>query len=317
MGVRLLNTFLQSRCQDVTKKINLQDLRNKRIVVDASIYMYRFSAADALIENTYMLCSLFRHYGIRPLFVFDGKGRREEKRETIQKRNKEKQRALKKYKEYEVQLKETNGVKKDKIINKMGELRRTFVRLAPDDMKNIMDLLDAYGIMYRVAKGEADELCAALVLNGAAYACLSEDTDLFVYGCHRVLKYISLINHTAVMYDLSTILSKLNMSMDSFRTMCLASGTDYIAKGDRNIFQNYDLYELYNESEVNTPFIHWLLDNKYLKEDMHQKIMNEDAVCRNTIKNTLQQLSYFLIRNRDIDHQKLKYVLEKDGFIFP
>ena len=69
MGVRLLNTFLQSRCQDVTKKINLQDLRNKRIVVDASIYMYRFSAADALIENTYMLCSLFRHYGIRPLFV--------------------------------------------------------------------------------------------------------------------------------------------------------------------------------------------------------------------------------------------------------
>jgi len=317
MGVRLLNTFLQVRAQDVTKKLNLQELRNKRIVVDASIYMYRFRAANALIENMYMLCSLFRYYGIHTLFVFDGKGRREAKRETIQNRRKEKQRALDKYNEYERQLSHTNGAKKDKIINKMGELRRTFVRLSSDDMKNIKDLLDAYGIMYKVADGEADELCAALVLKGAAYACLSEDTDLFAYGCPRVLKYISLINHTTVMYDLSTILSRLDMSMESFRTMCLASGTDYIAKGERNIFQNYDLYKSYTDSGINLDFIHWLSDNKYLENDTYKKIMDEDVLCRDTIKNTLNKITYFFIRNRNVNHQKLKSVLKKDGFIFP
>ena len=39
---------------------------------------------------------------------------------------------------------------------------------------------------YYTAINEADELCASMVINGFAWACLSEDMDMFVYGCTRV-----------------------------------------------------------------------------------------------------------------------------------
>jgi len=51
----------------------------------------------------------------------------------------------------------------------------------------------AYGVSYIDADGEADQLCASLVLKNKVYACLSEDMDLFVYGCPRVLRYLSFI----------------------------------------------------------------------------------------------------------------------------
>ena len=37
-------------------------------------------------------------------------------------------------------------------------------------------------------QGEADELCAKLVIKRYAYACLSEDMDLFVYGCNKIMR---------------------------------------------------------------------------------------------------------------------------------
>ena len=46
---------------------------------------------------------------------------------------------------------------------------------------------------------EADELCAKLVVK-KAFACLSEDMDMFVYGCPKVLRYLSLLNETVVVY---------------------------------------------------------------------------------------------------------------------
>ena len=70
----------------------------------------------------------------------------------------------------------------------MSELRRTFVKITKRDINAVKQLLDAYGIMHREATGEADELCAALVINKVAYACLSEDTDMFAYGCPRGLE---------------------------------------------------------------------------------------------------------------------------------
>ena len=57
------------------------------------------------------------------------------------------------------------------------------------------------GISYYQAKGEADKLCAKLVNKNKVFACLSEDMDLFVYGCPKVLRYISLLNKNVIMYD--------------------------------------------------------------------------------------------------------------------
>jgi hypothetical protein len=66
-----------------------------------------------------------------------------------------------------------------------------------------------------------------LVLKKKVWACLSEDMDMFVYGCKRVLRYLSLLNHTVVLYNTKSILEELNLSMKEFREICVLSGTDY------------------------------------------------------------------------------------------
>ena len=59
------------------------------------------------------------------------------------------------------------------------------------------------------------------------YACLSEDMDLFIYGCPRVLRYLSLLNEIVVIYYLDTILKDLDISFIEFKEICILSGTDY------------------------------------------------------------------------------------------
>lgn len=324
MGIRLLNTFLQNKVKNEMQKKNLRVLRGKRIVVDISIYLYRFAATDSIIENMYLMCSLFRYYGIHPLFIFDGKYRREEKSQTLSNRYKQKQRAKNKYLRYENMLNNSdNAVENERIAIKMTELRRTFVKLTTNDIDIVKQLLDAYGMMYREAEGEADGLCAALVIKNAAYACLSEDTDLFAYGCPRVMKYISLINHTFIMYELKDVLQKLNMSFNNFRILCLMSGTDYIINNsDRNIFHNFVLYNSYKDAFPVQPiaesssFLDWILDNKYLNRLVYQKIKNEIQNYAN-VGGILSNIEYFLIRNKNVEYYDLKNILRQYNFIFP
>lgn len=79
MGIRYLNTFLKQNCIDVIHKIHFSQLSNKKIVIDTSIYLYRFMGEDALLENFYLMISVFRQFNIHPLFVFDGKPPTEKK----------------------------------------------------------------------------------------------------------------------------------------------------------------------------------------------------------------------------------------------
>jgi len=52
MGIRYLNTFLRQNCIDVINKIHFsQFVQIKKIVIDTSIYLYRFIGEDALLEN--------------------------------------------------------------------------------------------------------------------------------------------------------------------------------------------------------------------------------------------------------------------------
>jgi 5'-3' exonuclease len=83
------------------------------------------------------------------------------------------------------------------------------------------------GVQYIVAEGEADVLCAQMVIKRKAYACVSDDTDLFVYGCTRVLRHINLFDQTITMYDMPKILNVLGINMTEFRQICVVSGTDY------------------------------------------------------------------------------------------
>ena len=98
MGIKLLNTFLKKKCCKQISNISLNDLYNKKICIDISIYIYKYLSTDTLIENIYLLCSILKKYKIKPIFIFDGKysvfkqkhieERRKQREESIIKYNK-------------------------------------------------------------------------------------------------------------------------------------------------------------------------------------------------------------------------------------
>jgi 5'-3' exonuclease len=222
MGIRSLNRFIQQKCANASTRIHLRELSGKRIAVDTSIYMYRYSGEGALLENMYLMASVFRHYNIHAVFIFDGPPP-PQKTDLIELRRKKKDQAKKEYDALAEIIKEKRHAPSasvetteiDDMEDTMRELKKQFIRLRDCDITNVKELLVSFGFAIIDAEGEADVLCAKLSLKKRVDACLSDDTDMFVYGCPVVLRHISLLNHSVVSYDTSEILKTLSLTRDS------------------------------------------------------------------------------------------------------
>jgi 5'-3' exonuclease len=313
MGIHLLNTFLRTLDNNGSSKISLGKLRGKKLVIDASIYLYRFAAMNALIENIYLMCSIFRHYDISVLFVFDGKCGKNKER-TIKKRRQHREEAKSKYFDYKKKLDSMDERSREIAEVEMDNLRKEFVKIGFSDITMVKNLLDSYGISYVTAPEEADELCAALVIKGYAYACLSEDTDLFAYGCPRILKYMSLLQDTVIIYSMDKILLSMDMTFNEFQQLCILSGTDY-NESRRNIFAFYKLFNRY-KVDKNHDFLDWLQIEKFITMQKYYIVKDICNVYNANPSDILKRVSYCLIKNKQINIDDLQDILKKDGFIF-
>ena len=264
MGIKYLNKFLRQECPEAIKQITFWELRRKKIAIDTSIYMYRFAIDDNLIGGMYHLVMLFIYYGITPVFIFDGIPPTE-KKALLYKRREEKYKAEKQYALLIEKINKTSDLmKKEELYAELGILKKKFVRLSKKDISNVKHLLKLCGVTYFDAEGEADELCAKLVIKKRVWACMSEDMDMFVYGCPRVLRYLSLLNESLVLYDTNLMLKILNLSLKEFREICILSGTDYNFDQSKNsnlyiILHYFNKYK--NSSKKNLNFYEWIENN--------------------------------------------------------
>jgi len=193
------------------------------------------------------------------------------------------------------------------------------------ELNKIKLLFDYYGITYIDAPGEADQLCAWLVINQFAWACLSDDTDMFVYGCNRVLRYFSLINHTAVLYDYDNILKELKVQHDVFKEICVLSGTDYmegVGAGSLNIIKIMQLYKNYSSCKIDMTFCDWLAINSNIQidRDLLAKIKGIFDITKLDMSGlgagmgTHEKNNF---NNKKIEKGDLYNLLKEDGFLFP
>jgi hypothetical protein len=225
MGIKHLNRYLRTHCAGALRSAHLSELADKTLAVDASIYLYRFEADGALMENMYSMLSLFHYYRIPAVFVFDGKAP-EEKQKLVQQRHQNRAFAQQQY----LQLKDQAGGTQPSSAEECRELnywKKQMVQVDRRKVSRVKELVLAFGASYIDAEREADGVCARLVASGRAWACLSEDMDMFVYGCARVVRYFSILKHSAIVYHLDDILAALDMPHSDFRDICILSGTDY------------------------------------------------------------------------------------------
>ena len=314
MGIKYLNRFLQENCKESIKKISLNELSGKKIVVDTSIYMYRYLGENALLENIYLMIGILRKYNIVPLFVFDGKPPKE-KEELLKERKKNKKIAEEKYTELQNKIINEEIEQNEKIEEEMNKLKKEFIRLHHTDIENVKLLMQSLGVSYIDAPGEADKLCAKIVNKNLAYACLSEDMDMFVYGCKRVLRYLSLLNKTTIIYEMKDILIELDMNFNDFKTICVISGTDYNINNTNDLSRTLKYFKKYRKSkQKSSNFLHWLEENtEYIKGEQVRdilKLFNLDNVPE--LKSCLKTR----IINSEINLSNLKNIMEKEDFIF-
>jgi len=322
MGIRYLNRFLKENASPSIRLCRLAELSGKKIAIDISIYMYRFSSDDSLIENIYLMLSVFRYYNIIPIFIFDGKPP-PEKRELLQKRKEDKQEAEEEYNKLKTTLELNNDMDdadKQELIYNMDMLKKKFVSISKNDIDTVKNLIRYYGATYYDAPGEADELCAMLTIKEKVWACLSEDMDMFVYGCTRVIRYLSLLNHTAVIYDVKGILSNLGITQKQLREICVLSGTDYNLECDENITLTSALkyFKKYHKSNSNLCFYDWLNDNNenVIKDyELLKKIYDMFDLTQNHYN--IKLFEKVKIVNGPIMKSEIYNILKTDGFLFP
>lgn len=270
MGVQHLNKYLQSNCCEGISFITLNDIRNKKIAIDISIYMYNYKSRGELIEYIYKMVIELISRNIIPVFVFDGKPP-PEKKLLLDKRRKDKTEAQTEIDKLAILIKNTPENSRDyhNISTRLESLKKRTTRVTYEDIQNVKKIFRLCGVTYYDANGEADALCAKLVSKNLVWACMSDDMDMFLYGCPRVLRNYSLFNGTLVLYDTRKILSSLNISMCNFREICVVSGTDYNYNEERkaNIYKSFTYFKMFISDNTTENFYDWLNKNTNYIDD--------------------------------------------------
>ena len=327
MGIKHLNKFLRVECAKSITCMDMKELTNKTIVIDISIYMYKYQTDGTLIENIYLMLSLFKHYRIVPIFIFDGKPPIE-KRELLRQRYNDKVHAEAEYNRLRALL-EQESLDRGDLVYEMELLKKKIIYLTKKQIASVKTLIHAFGATYYDAPNEADELCALFVLKNKAWACMSEDMDMFVYGVPRVIRYFSLLNHTIVLYNTSSILQELSMTQKEFSEVCILSGTDYNLSSSHNrqvvvvgygslLHDSVRLFKQYKNYCYTDGFYDWLLKESLVGHDeytclnhIYKMFVNETAECVNIVDNIKIAPDNLLVCK-----DKLRRILEDDGFIY-
>lgn len=322
MGIKNLNRYLLENCknQSIQKK-HLDIFRGKTIVIDTSIYLYKYAETGELIENMYHMISVLLYYHITPVFIFDGKPPKE-KQDMLKKRKMDKQTAETKYNILKSQVSiETSQETKEEIQIEMAKLKKQFVRIKPNDIEAVKELIILYGINYIDAEGEADRLCAKLVIQKKAWACMSDDMDMFVYGCTRIMRHLSLHNHTVVYYNLNGILRELKLPLQEFREIIILSGTDYNLHQKVSLYKALKLHKEYKQSNTTQDFYTWLSEKHIpdLQQLYHIYSMFDIGgieCCETTPFNNSQSSLDDKFITKTANYTKIHKFLEPYGFVF-
>jgi 5'-3' exonuclease len=320
MGIRYLNKYLIDKCSKTSiKQVHLSKLKNKTIVIDTSIYLYKFIGDGLLAENLYILITTLKKYNINALFVFDGTPP-QEKWNTIETRNKEKDEAELMYQELtqQLSLSQYSEDERKKILLQMHTVKKQCIRIKRYQILFAKQMMEALDVKYIDAIGEADEICAKFCKSNIAFGCLSDDMDMFTYGCSNILRNLNLLKEEVTIYDYESIISELQLTPTIFTQLLIISTNDYNDDNDNNFNKSLKWFDHYKQSQHNDmSFKSWLVENGHL-DNIHRinqiesiyRLDNNIDVIVNNLNDTYSHMS------NKIKYNDLQELLRPYGFIF-
>lgn len=196
-------------------------LRNKRVAVDLSYWiLQQQTALKGHIRNPHIRLTFFRtinlfsKFGAFPVFVKDGTASPLKSQARI----------ARFFRASGIDLSSLPVAEEDISI----ERNKAFQKCE----KECVELLELLGVPVLKAKGEAEALCAQLNRDGLVDACITSDSDAFLFGANCVIKNMQPnSNEPFECYHMSDIESGLGLSRNQLIAIALLVGNDHNLTG--------------------------------------------------------------------------------------
>lgn len=226
MGV----TNLLPQLKEIQVQISLTDYKGKTLAVDAYGWLHRGlilcsqdlcqdRPTQGYITSVMKKIDMLRYFGVEPYLVFDGASLPTKEGTALERREKRR-------------------VAKDAANNflKVGNRKaawKEFMKAAgvtPEMAKAIMMELDRKRVKYVVAPYEADPQMVYLEKIGLVDGILSEDSDLLVFGCRKLITKLNDYGECveidrANLHKLKTEYHRF--TPEQWRSLAILSGCDY------------------------------------------------------------------------------------------
>jgi len=231
----------------VRRQITLNDLKGRSLAVDANNLLYQFLALIRMRDGrpftdangnvtSHLLGLLMRttrlmgDYGVRPVFVFDGKPP-ELKIRTLQARREYREKARREW---------TEAVKRGDYSTAWSKAVRmdSLTKSMQDDAKSMLTFL---GIPYVQAPEEGEAQAAYIAIKGQVWAANSRDYDSVLFGAPRLVRYITISGQEFLpstggsrplipeLIELQVMLGALGVSRAQLVDLAILVGTDFNA----------------------------------------------------------------------------------------
>ncbi|XP_020204265.1 exonuclease 1 [Cajanus cajan] len=228
MGIQGFLPLLKS----IMVPIHIKDLKGSSVAVDTYSWLHKgaLSCSTELckgipttrhIEYCMHRVNLLRHFGVKPVLVFDGgllpmKSDQENKRARARKDNFA--RAV---------VHESDG-----NSSAAYECYQKAVDISPQVARELIQVLKQENVQYVVAPYEADAQMTFLAISGQVDAVITEDSDLIPFGCPRIIFKMDKFGQ-GVQFQYSMLQKNKELSFEGFNRqmlleMCILSGCDYL-----------------------------------------------------------------------------------------
>jgi flap endonuclease-1 len=236
----------------VKKEISIPELSGRRLVIDGNNILYQFLSTIRQPDGTLLMDShgsvtshlngLFHrttklmHYGIMPVFVFDGKPP-ELKRAESERRAGVKEEAKRLY----------EAAKQAGDVDAMKKYGMRTSRLTKEMVDEAVELIHALGLPVILAPSEGEAQAAYLVKKGDAYAEISQDYDCLLFGVPRMVQNLTIserkkkkdkLAYETVkpqLIELRPNLEAMGISQEQLIALGMLVGTDYNVGGIKGI----------------------------------------------------------------------------------
>jgi flap endonuclease-1 len=236
----------------VKKEISIPELADKKLVVDGNNILYQFLSTIRQPDGTPLMDSQGRitshlnglfhrttklmQFGIKLVFVFDGKA------PDLKKAERERRAGLKK--EAQAQY---EAAKKEGDVDSMKKFSQRTSRLTREMIDEAVDLLHALGLPVIMAPSEGEAQAAYMVKQGDVFAEISQDYDCLLFGVPRMIQNLTIserkkkkdkLAYETVkpqLLELEQNLSHIGISYDQLIALGMLVGTDYNIGGIKGI----------------------------------------------------------------------------------